>query len=98
VNKLFPVKSNSLFLLGLDKLHNLTSSSPIRYELRVDLRAASESVYAVYDFFQVASSRDRYRLSVGNYRGNAGEECLILVLSLLCTGKQMLGPVYLFCQ
>nr|XP_009937882.1 PREDICTED: tenascin-N isoform X2 [Opisthocomus hoazin] len=61
------------FWLGLDKLHNLTSSSPIRYELRVDLRAASESVYAVYDFFQVASSRDRYRLSVGNYRGNAGD-------------------------
>ncbi|KFQ84922.1 Tenascin-N, partial [Phoenicopterus ruber ruber] len=61
------------FWLGLDKLHNLTSSSPVRYELRVDLRTASESVYAVYDFFQVASSRDRYRLSVGNYRGNAGD-------------------------
>ncbi|XP_010153861.1 PREDICTED: tenascin-N [Eurypyga helias] len=61
------------FWLGLDKLHNLTSSSPIHYELRVDLRTASESVYAVYDFFQVASSRDRYRLSVGNYRGNAGD-------------------------
>ncbi|NXW13415.1 TENN protein, partial [Circaetus pectoralis] len=61
------------FWLGLDKLHNLTSSSPIRYELRVDLRTASESVYAVYDFFQVASSRDRYRLSVGNYRGSAGD-------------------------
>ncbi|XP_010120399.1 PREDICTED: tenascin-N [Chlamydotis macqueenii] len=61
------------FWLGLDKLHNLTSSSPIRYELRVDLQTASESVYAVYDFFQVASSRDRYKLSVGNYRGNAGD-------------------------
>ncbi|KGL99596.1 Tenascin-N, partial [Charadrius vociferus] len=61
------------FWLGLDKLHNLTSSSPIHYELRVDLWTASESVYAVYDFFQVASSRDRYRLSVGNYRGNAGD-------------------------
>lgn len=34
------------------------------------------------DFFQVASSRDRYRLSVGNYRANAGEEGLVLVLSL----------------
>ncbi|XP_068807857.1 tenascin-N isoform X2 [Struthio camelus] len=61
------------FWLGLDKLHNLTSSSPIHYELRVDLRTSSESAYAVYDFFQVASSRDRYRLSVGNYRGNAGD-------------------------
>ncbi|NXD83896.1 TENN protein, partial [Halcyon senegalensis] len=61
------------FWLGLDKLHNLTSSSPIRYELRVDLRTASESVFAVYDFFQIASGRDRYRLSVGSYRGNAGD-------------------------
>ncbi|XP_009871222.1 PREDICTED: tenascin-N [Apaloderma vittatum] len=61
------------FWLGLDKLHNLTSSSPVLYELRVDLRASNESVYAVYDFFQVGSSRDRYRLSVGNYRGNAGD-------------------------
>uniref|UniRef100_A0A8C9EIP5 Tenascin N n=1 Tax=Pavo cristatus TaxID=9049 RepID=A0A8C9EIP5_PAVCR len=61
------------FWLGLDQLHNLTSSSPIHYELRVDLRTANESAYAVYDFFQVASSRERYRLSVGNYRGNAGD-------------------------
>uniref|UniRef100_A0A8B9QFA7 Tenascin N n=1 Tax=Apteryx owenii TaxID=8824 RepID=A0A8B9QFA7_APTOW len=61
------------FWLGLDKLHNLTSSSPIHYELRVDLRTSNESAYAVYDFFQVASSKDRYRLSVGNYRGNAGD-------------------------
>ncbi|NXG00891.1 TENN protein, partial [Sakesphorus luctuosus] len=61
------------FWLGLDKLHNLTSSSLVHYELRVDLRTASESAYAVYDFFHVASSRERYRLSVGNYRGNAGD-------------------------
>ncbi|XP_035188433.1 tenascin-N isoform X1 [Oxyura jamaicensis] len=61
------------FWLGLDQLHNLTGSGPIHYELRVDLRTANESAYAVYDFFQVASSRERYRLSVGNYRGNAGD-------------------------
>ncbi|NXI63130.1 TENN protein, partial [Anseranas semipalmata] len=61
------------FWLGLDQLHNLTSSSSIRYELRVDLQTANESAYAVYDFFQVASSRERYRLLVGNYRGNAGD-------------------------
>lgn len=52
----------------------------------MDLRTANESAYAVYDFFQVASSRERYRLSVGNYRGNAGEECLRLVLSALYRG------------
>lgn len=97
MNRLFPFKSNYFFLLGLDKLHNLTSNSPLRYELRVDLWTASESVYAVYDFFQVASSRERYRLSVGNYRGNAGEERLLLALSLPRTGKQMWGLVCLFC-
>uniref|UniRef100_A0A8C4W1T1 Tenascin N n=1 Tax=Gopherus evgoodei TaxID=1825980 RepID=A0A8C4W1T1_9SAUR len=61
------------FWLGLDKLHNLTSSTPIQYEIRVDLRTSNDSVYAVYDFFQVASSKDKYRLSVGNYQGTAGD-------------------------
>uniref|UniRef100_F6QEY7 Tenascin N n=2 Tax=Ornithorhynchus anatinus TaxID=9258 RepID=F6QEY7_ORNAN len=61
------------FWLGLDKLHNLTSGTPIRYEVRVDLKTANESAYAVYDFFQVASSKDRYKLSVGKYRGTAGD-------------------------
>lgn len=64
----------------------------------MDLWTESELVSAVYDLLQVASSRHRYRLSVGNYRGSTGEECLVEVLSLLSTGKQMLGHVYLFCQ
>lgn len=62
---------NSLFL-GLDKLHNLTTGTPTRYEVRVDLQTANESAYAVYDFFQVASSKERYRLTVGKYSGTAG--------------------------
>lgn len=57
---------------GLDKLHNLTTGSPTRYEVRVDLQTANESAYAVYDSFQVASSKERYRLTVGKYRGTAG--------------------------
>ncbi|KAJ7331769.1 hypothetical protein JRQ81_013949 [Phrynocephalus forsythii] len=64
---------NGEFWLGLEKLHELTSSAPVPYELRVDLRTNNESAYAVYDMFQVGSSRDRYRLSVGNYRGTAGD-------------------------
>lgn len=59
--------------LGLDKLHNLTTGTPTPYEVRVDLQTANESAYAVYDFFQVASSRERYRLAVGKYRGTAGK-------------------------
>uniref|UniRef100_A0A452V330 Tenascin N n=1 Tax=Ursus maritimus TaxID=29073 RepID=A0A452V330_URSMA len=61
------------FWLGLDKLHNLTTGTPTRYEVRVDLQTANESAYAVYDSFQVASSKERYRLSVGKYRGTAGD-------------------------
>nr|XP_045735095.1 tenascin-N [Mirounga angustirostris] len=61
------------FWLGLDKLHNLTAGTPTRYEVRVDLQTANESAYAVYDSFQVASSKERYRLTVGKYRGTAGD-------------------------
>uniref|UniRef100_A0A8C9ASU6 Tenascin-N n=1 Tax=Prolemur simus TaxID=1328070 RepID=A0A8C9ASU6_PROSS len=61
------------FWLGLDKLHNLTTGTPTRYEVRVDLQTADESAYAVYDLFQVASSKERYKLTVGKYRGTAGD-------------------------
>uniref|UniRef100_A0A8D0QA75 Tenascin-N n=1 Tax=Sus scrofa TaxID=9823 RepID=A0A8D0QA75_PIG len=61
------------FWLGLDKLHNLTTGTPTRYEVRVDLQTANESAFAIYDFFQVASSKERYRLTVGKYRGTAGD-------------------------
>lgn len=61
-------------ILGLDQLHNLTTGTPTRYEVRVDLQTANESAYAVYDFFQVASSKERYRLTVGKYRGTAGKD------------------------
>lgn len=60
--------------LGLDKLHNLTTGTPTRYEVRVDLQTVNESAYAVYDFFQVASSKERYKLTVGKYRGTAGKK------------------------
>lgn len=59
--------------LGLDKLHNLTTGTTTRYEVRADLQTFNESAYAVYDFFQVASSKERYKLSVGKYRGTAGK-------------------------
>ncbi|KAM5239186.1 tenascin-N [Ctenodactylus gundi] len=61
------------FWLGLDKLHNLTAGTPTRYEVRVDLQTVNESAYAVYDLFQVASSKERYKLTVGKYRGTAGD-------------------------
>ena len=73
----------SLFL-GLDKLHNLTMGTPTRYEVRVDLQTANESAYAVYDSFQVASSKERYRLTVGKYRGTAGKTKCVLPAGVSC--------------
>ena len=56
------------FWLGLDKMHRLTSSG--NYKLRVDLEDFSATIYyAEYDFFKVASEREKYELSVGRYSG-----------------------------
>ncbi|XP_040264740.1 tenascin-N-like [Bufo bufo] len=60
------------FWLGLEWLHKLTST-PVKYELRVDLRVGDESAYAVYSTFNVGTSRDRYKLIVGGYSGTAGD-------------------------
>ncbi|KAM4696198.1 tenascin-X [Rhinophrynus dorsalis] len=61
----------SEFWLGNIALHQLSSSSP--HELRVDLRAGDESVYAVYEDFRVEAEDRRFRLRVGQYRGDAGD-------------------------
>lgn len=37
------------------------------------MQTHNDSAYAKYDLFRVGSSRERYRLSVGNYRGTAGK-------------------------
>ncbi|XP_067321172.1 tenascin-X [Anolis sagrei] len=59
------------FWLGNTALHQLTSSGD--YELRVDLRAGNESVYANYQSFRVDSPADYYRLHLGRYSGTAGD-------------------------
>uniref|UniRef100_A0A8C5WC07 Tenascin N n=1 Tax=Leptobrachium leishanense TaxID=445787 RepID=A0A8C5WC07_9ANUR len=59
------------YWLGLEYINLLTTSVP--YELRVDLRAGNESAYAVYRTFSVGSSRDKYKLTVGDYSGTAGD-------------------------
>ncbi|CAI9611542.1 unnamed protein product, partial [Staurois parvus] len=60
------------FWLGLEWMHKLTST-PVQYELRVDLRTANESAYAVYRNFRVGTSKDRYKLTIGDYSGTAGD-------------------------
>ncbi|XP_016385790.1 tenascin-N-like isoform X2 [Sinocyclocheilus rhinocerous] len=60
------------FWLGLEKIHELTNT-PTQYEVRFDLGLGSERTYAVYDNFKVAPSKQRFKLTIGNYKGNAGD-------------------------
>uniref|UniRef100_A0A9J7Z1X9 Tenascin N n=1 Tax=Cyprinus carpio carpio TaxID=630221 RepID=A0A9J7Z1X9_CYPCA len=60
------------FWLGLEKIHELTNT-PTQYEVRFDLGLGSERTYAVYDNFKVAPSKQKFNLTIGNYKGNAGD-------------------------
>ncbi|XP_062383585.1 tenascin-N isoform X2 [Sardina pilchardus] len=60
------------FWLGLDKIYELTNT-PTQYELRFDLGFGSERAYAVYDNFRIAPIKQKFTLTVGKYRGNAGD-------------------------
>ncbi|KAJ8406194.1 hypothetical protein AAFF_G00304250 [Aldrovandia affinis] len=60
------------FWLGLEKIYDLTNTAT-QYELRVDLKKGAESAYAVYDNFKIAPVRQKFKLTIGNYRGNAGD-------------------------
>ncbi|XP_017328289.1 tenascin-N isoform X2 [Ictalurus punctatus] len=60
------------FWLGLENIHALTNTST-KYEVRFDLGLGSERAYAVYDDFKVGSAKQKFKLTIGNYRGNAGD-------------------------
>ncbi|XP_061549960.1 tenascin-N isoform X1 [Phycodurus eques] len=60
------------FWIGLDKIHKMTDTA-IQYEVRFDLGLGSERAYAVYDGFKIAPARQKFALTVGNYRGTAGD-------------------------
>uniref|UniRef100_UPI0037E71199 tenascin-N n=1 Tax=Semicossyphus pulcher TaxID=241346 RepID=UPI0037E71199 len=60
------------FWIGLDKIYELTNT-PTHYELRFDLGLGSERAYAVYDNFKIAPVRQKFKLTIGNYRGTAGD-------------------------
>ncbi|XP_068603615.1 tenascin-like [Brachionichthys hirsutus] len=57
------------FWLGLDILHNLTTTT--RTSLRIDLRDKDESAFAKYSRFEVG--KKNYKLTVGGYSGTAGD-------------------------
>jgi len=60
------------FWIGLDKIYELTNT-PTQYELRFDLGLGSERVYAVYDNFKIAPVKQKFKLTIGKYRGTAGD-------------------------
>ncbi|EDV46212.1 microfibril-associated glycoprotein 4 isoform X2 [Drosophila erecta] len=61
------------FFIGLDKLHQITSSD--NYELLVQLQNRKQELrYALYDHFSIGSESEQYRLNVlGNYQGDAAD-------------------------
>ncbi|XP_063846524.1 ryncolin-1-like isoform X1 [Scylla paramamosain] len=60
------------FWLGLDLLHQLTSTT--LQQLRIDLDDyEGEHRWAKYGFFHVGAPETKFRLSVGSYSGDAGD-------------------------
>lgn len=59
------------FWMGNELLHNFTQSVPM--ELRVDLRAGSESAFARYSSFTIDTAKKHYTLRVAGYSGSAGD-------------------------
>ncbi|GFS23828.1 ficolin-2 [Elysia marginata] len=59
------------FWLGNDAIHNLTSKH--LYELRVDMKANDQDLYASYTRFRIEDESDNYRLTLGSYSGTVGE-------------------------
>ncbi|OXA63979.1 Fibrinogen C domain-containing protein 1-A [Folsomia candida] len=59
------------FWLGLQTIHELTMAGYTR--LRVDLEDwEGHKKYAMYGVFKVGGARDKYKLTVGEYTGTAG--------------------------
>ncbi|XP_052085757.1 fibrinogen-like protein A [Mytilus californianus] len=61
------------FWFGNKFTHILTSSG--KYELRVDIiDKKNKKWYAVYKTFVVGDAKSKYKLTVGDYSGNAGDK------------------------
>uniref|UniRef100_A0A7N8WS39 Tenascin N n=1 Tax=Mastacembelus armatus TaxID=205130 RepID=A0A7N8WS39_9TELE len=60
------------FWIGLDKIYQLTNT-PTQYEIRFDLGLGSERAYAVYDNFNIAPVKQKFKLNIGKYSGTAGD-------------------------
>ncbi|XP_029211143.2 ficolin-2-like [Acropora millepora] len=60
------------FWLGNDNLHHIAAADNMT--LRVDLEDFDGNVtFAEYSIFKVANATDKYRISIGGYKGTAGD-------------------------
>ena len=79
------------YIQGNEVLHLLTSGT--KQELRVDLeKFTGEKAYAKYSIFSVGSRSDKYKLTIGGYRGTAGKIIISKVSTLMANSKDSQGP------
>uniref|UniRef100_A0A182YTL4 Fibrinogen C-terminal domain-containing protein n=1 Tax=Biomphalaria glabrata TaxID=6526 RepID=A0A182YTL4_BIOGL len=60
------------FYLGNENIFKLTSTG--QYDLRIDLEFNNTKYFAQYENFKVLSETEKYKLKIGKYSGNAGDE------------------------
>ncbi|KAK0065233.1 BpFREP22.2 [Biomphalaria pfeifferi] len=60
------------FYLGNENIFNLTSTG--QYDLRIDLEFNNTKYFAQYKDFKILSETEKYKLKIGNYSGNAGDD------------------------
>lgn len=71
---------NLKLITGNQRIHQLTSKG--WYELRVDMSDFNnESRFAYYRIFSVGNKDSGYRLTVGDYEGNAGKTKTCIIYS-----------------
>ncbi|XP_059178633.1 angiopoietin-related protein 1-like isoform X2 [Physella acuta] len=58
------------FWIGLDFIYLLMTQH--NYELRIDMMYQNRSYYAKYGTFRIANEADRFRLTISDYSGTAG--------------------------
>uniref|UniRef100_A0A2C9KV22 Fibrinogen C-terminal domain-containing protein n=1 Tax=Biomphalaria glabrata TaxID=6526 RepID=A0A2C9KV22_BIOGL len=59
------------FYLGNENIYMLTSTR--QYDLRIDLKYKNNAFFAQYSGFTILSEKEKYKLNIGNYSGNAGD-------------------------
>ncbi|KAK0065289.1 BpFREP12.5 [Biomphalaria pfeifferi] len=60
------------FYLGNENIFKLTSTG--QYDLRIDLEYNNKKYFAQYENFKLLSETEKYKLQIGDYSGNAGND------------------------